>query len=100
VLSKCANPSCSTSFLYLRDGRLFEADVDTGEVRPVLELSAEFDAKIARHAGTSEVELRPDTKKELFWLCGSCCRTRTIMFAKNGGLALVPLHAADRLAAA
>jgi hypothetical protein len=39
MLSTCANPACAKPFLYLREGRIFEADTQTGDVRPVLELS-------------------------------------------------------------
>ena len=99
MLSTCANPACAKPFLYLREGRIFEADTQTGDVRPVLELSLDPGPQIEFHHDTSLVELRAPANKELLWWCGSCCVTRTITFAKNGGLALVSLRAAMHAAA-
>jgi hypothetical protein len=101
MLSKCANPSCATPFLYLRHGRLFQAEVFSGNVRPVLALSSQLDLEIEAEDAGRVAHLRPAAKKELFWLCGECCLTRTIIFSRNGGLALVPLRSgAARRAAA
>ncbi len=101
MLSRCANPSCSTPFRYLRDGRLFQAEASSGNVRPVLDLAAPFDPEFEAADAGRFVQLRPAHKKELFWLCGKCCRTRTLIFAKDGGLAVVPLRSggASRAAA-
>ena len=99
MLSRCANPICSKPFLYLREGRIFEADTQTGDVRPVLELSLDAGPSLEWHHDSSFVELRAPAKKELFWLCGNCCVNRTIAFAKNGGLALVPLRSVMQAAA-
>lgn len=92
MLSKCANPSCATPFLYLRHGRLFQAEAFTGNVRPVLALSSQLDMEIAAEDSGTVTHLRPPQRKELFWLCGECCLTHTLIFAKSGGLAVVPLR--------
>ena len=46
MLSKCANPSCSTPFRYLREGQLFRFQSD-----------------------------RSNTRTEFFWLCSGCSET-------------------------
>src|SRR5947209_8578904 len=53
MLSKCANPGCSTAFRYLREGKLFEIDNNTLA-------AANADAK------------KPVRRVEFFWLCGPC----------------------------
>ena len=48
MLAKCANPSCTASFRYLREGKLFR------------------------------LELVSERRYEHFWLCSDCCRTLTL----------------------
>lgn len=63
MVEKCANPSCSTRFRKLRDGRLF-----------VME---------AAHTG-------PSRQLHYLWLCNSCRRTMTV--AKKGNeITVAPL---------
>ena len=52
MLSKCANPACSNTFRYFREGRLFLID---------------------SHAKSSKSH-----SLEYFWLCSSCCQDLTI----------------------
>jgi hypothetical protein len=67
MLSKCANPKCSTPFHYLRDGKLFQIDV--------------------AGAGPQLVsEKRPAHKIEYFWLCGSCYGSMTLAFHRGKGV--------------
>jgi hypothetical protein len=54
MLAKCVNPSCSTPFRYLEEGRLFRLESD----RPL---------------GLPKRE-----KSEYFWLCSLCSRTMTL----------------------
>ena len=55
MVSKCANPSCSTPFLYLHEGRIFA-------VRPT----------------------SPASGVERYWLCGSCAQTMTVVLQDDG----------------
>ena len=64
MLSKCANPTCSTTFRYLNEGKLYLIDSKAALVRNGLQ--AEL-----RYAGKS-------CSYEYFWLCSSCCREMTI----------------------
>jgi hypothetical protein len=59
MLSKCANPDCTTEFKYFRHGRLFEFNVGDGGCYNNL------------------APLRGSTR-ELFWLCRECSRTFTL----------------------
>jgi len=66
MVSKCANPSCSTTFLYLREGRLFHVAVGAA----------------AHDKGTT---------LERFWLCSECSVKMTIVSGPAGVL-VVPLQ--------
>ncbi len=84
MVSKCANPGCSATFHYLRDGKVFQLQVDSG--RP------------------TEPQLlqptRPPAHVEHFWLCGLCASTMTLL-VDSGKVIAVPLdHAQLRRAAA
>lgn len=59
MLAKCLNPTCSATFRYLSDGRIFHLEI------PV--------------AGDSVTSRR----REYFWLCDSCCAKFTVVL-KNG----------------
>ncbi len=79
MLSKCANPSCSASFRYLHEGRLF---------------------RIARSAnghngnGHADVgEPKPPQHLEYFWLCDSCASQMTMARNHEGDVRVVPLFA-------
>ena len=56
MLSKCANPGCAASFLYLHEGKLFRLDSST---------------EILVRIPVSEVT-RPSRRFEFFWLCDQC----------------------------
>jgi hypothetical protein len=71
MLSKCANPACSTPFRYLRDGKIFEID-STRSGKAVEE------KKSARHV-------------EFFWLCGECSLQLTIVDDHQKGVITAPL---------
>ena len=53
MLSKCANPSCSASFRYFHEGRLFRIEVPSRSAEDVQ-------------------RARPAVHVEFFWLCGRC----------------------------
>ena len=79
MLSKCANPVCTTPFQYLRDGKLFQ--METG-------------------AGPQLVgDKKPQAKVEYFWLCARCAADMTLNYQRGKGVNTVPLHAAGKAAA-
>lgn len=71
MVSRCANPKCSTEFKYFREGRLYEftAGCD-GSWRTL----SEAPGKVAR--------------RELFWLCQHCAQFYT-MICEDGELRVV-----------
>jgi hypothetical protein len=60
MLAKCANPSCSASFLHLADGRLFRLETDPP-----------FPSSNTRET-------------EYFWLCGPCSAGTTLRLTQDG----------------
>jgi len=77
MVSKCANPSCSTQFLYLHEGRLFRLDS-----RGPSTTHSTFDDE----AGSTHADVRI----EWFWLCPRCSDTLTLRYSKQSGLQLQP----------
>jgi len=82
MLSKCANPSCSTPFIYLREGKVFMLD----------------------HSPQQQVQPGPAVIKaggrvEHFWLCGPCSAELTIAYDSEIGVAVVPKTRVQRAAA-
>jgi hypothetical protein len=75
MLAKCANPKCSASFLYLRQGRLFVLDV----------------ADDAVNGGPSRDERLVAHRLRYFWLCDMCHRSMTVVTEKGRGVEVVPL---------
>lgn len=72
MLEKCLNPACSAKFRSLRDGRVFVKEVD----------------------GDSHDSGRKHSHKPAyFWLCGSCCRTMTVVAKDGSGVRLILLKA-------
>jgi hypothetical protein len=67
MLAKCANSSCSASFLHLRDGRLCRL-----ETEPAF---ASTNAKAT----------------EYFWLCGPCSAGMTLHLVEDGTVAAIGL---------
>jgi hypothetical protein len=76
MLSKCANPSCSTRFLYLREGKLFHL-APPGNSR-----------SMSDSRDWTGGERRP----EYYWLCNVCATSLTLAFDKRTGMILVPLQ--------
>jgi hypothetical protein len=73
MISECANPACSTRFLYLHEGKLFrferEAKEDTG-------LLLGFDPNLRKHS----------RGVEFYWLCKTCATRMTLIRRKDGGV--------------
>ena len=74
MLSKCANPGCAATFLYLHQGKLFRLDTCTEVV-----------------TGTSAAETKkPSRRLEFFWLCDPCAAELTLGYKKGTGITVVP----------
>jgi hypothetical protein len=75
MLSKCANPSCSTPLIYLREGKLF-AMQPTG--MPKLSQP--------RLAQQGPILAKPANRLEHFWLCGPCSERLTLVYDVESGV--------------
>jgi len=62
MLSKCANPTCSNTFRYFREGKLFLID--------------------------SEAKSSKSRSLQYFWLCPTCCRNMTIQMDHGHAVAV------------
>ena len=83
MVSKCANPACSTSFLYLHEGKLFRVEVDSASKR--------VDA--AAFGIDSDLK-KPVRHIEFYWLCSGCSQKMTVSFEKGVGIKTLPLERA------
>ena len=83
MLSKCANPACSTPFQYLREGKLFQIEVDSSP-----------------QGAIHLVGKRPGQKVEHFWLCGRCSAQMTLAYQRGKGVITLPLPSVTRAAIA
>jgi len=77
MLSKCANPECSTRFLYMRGGKLFRWD----------QLEGVKDSETS----SGPIIKRKSHAIEFFWLCDKCAPTMTVVFRKGIGITTKPL---------
>jgi hypothetical protein len=75
MVTKCANPSCSASFQYLRGGKLFLLDLPRLSSQP------------GRNGRTAEY----------FWLCDRCCSELTVTVDASGQAAIAKARAAGRV---
>jgi hypothetical protein len=82
MLSKCANPSCSTPFIYLREGKIFLT-------KPMV------DPSTAQENAATQV-----ARLEYFWLCGPCSEDLTLVEDRALGTRVVSKKARIRRAAA
>jgi hypothetical protein len=73
MVAKCANPSCSRSFRYLGEGRLFRLEAD-----PAFSLSDN------PTFGSSKIV-------EYFWLCDACSTSMTLRLDEKGTVTAEPL---------
>ena len=75
MMSKCANPSCSSVFRYLRSGKLFQ--VPAGDS--------------ARSSARNAIASKRPARDEFFWLCGECSKSLTIVVDPVTGVCTAPL---------
>jgi len=83
MLSKCANPSCSTPLIYLREGKIF-----------MMDHSPQHQTQPSGPAG-----IKAGSRVEHFWLCGPCSAELTITYEPGTGVAVVPRTRVHRAAA-
>jgi hypothetical protein len=76
MLSKCANPSCATPFLYLHTGRLFRV---------------ERRSQAVLREGPSMSDKKISQSIEYYWLCASCSAQMTLIRGAEGGIIVRPL---------
>ena len=69
MVSKCANPECSKSFHYLREGKLFR-------------LMFGYPSRGFR---------RKEHRVEYLWLCADCSPKYSLSWDRNHGIVLVPI---------
>ncbi|HSK45695.1 MAG TPA: hypothetical protein VLA83_17595 [Candidatus Binatia bacterium] len=74
MLAKCANPSCSTPLVYLREGKIFMVE----SPQPKFELLTAAPAKP-----------QPANRVEHFWLCGPCSGEMTLTYDRQRGVEIV-----------
>jgi len=74
MVSKCANPGCSASFRYFREGRLFEIEVTS-----------------MPKSGPADAQRKPHRKVEYFWLCSSCATRLIVKVDDERGVITAPL---------
>jgi hypothetical protein len=72
MLSKCANPSCSTTFRYLHQGKLFRFEI---------ELEQQFGKEREKKA----------CRVEYFWLCDACSALLSLRYDHVKGVTAVPI---------
>jgi hypothetical protein len=76
MLSKCANPACSTQLIYLRQGKIF-----------VMESAPEIAARLENPAPAKPKKAQ---RVEHFWLCGPCSTEMTLTYDRQSGVRIVP----------
>lgn len=74
MLAKCANPSCSTPLVYLREGKIFM--VETAQSHPAVD-------------GTILISSKSSNRVEHFWLCGPCSLEMTLTYDRHHGVEVV-----------
>jgi hypothetical protein len=75
MVSKCANPECSTPFRYFHTGKLFRAEFSVGLDR-------------RRTMGQDIQQSKPLRRLEFFWLCQDCAEKMTLIFDKESGVSI------------
>jgi len=87
MVSKCANPTCSTPFHYLREGKIFRVEV---EVTPPLTSDETIELSNGSKVPFLVASRKPARKTEHYWLCGPCSRTMNLLIDKDNGVTVMP----------
>ena len=77
MLHKCANPACTTTFRYLREGKMFYVETEV------------FAAPDPAYPATERK--KGSRRVEHYWLCDECCVHITLTFDTHKGVLTVPL---------
>jgi hypothetical protein len=77
MVTKCANPSCTTTLLSFSEGRFFSFEIVSISIAANDDNSSSFDEK-------------PRTQSLQYWLCGSCASQFSLVLSPARGLKLVP----------
>ena len=72
MLAKCANPSCSTPLIYLREGKIFMVESQ----QPQFEV-------------LNAAKPKASNRVEHFWLCGPCSGEMTLTYDRQRGVEVV-----------
>jgi hypothetical protein len=72
MLSKCANPSCSTSFRYLHQGKLYRFEIEL-------------------EGNSQEASEKRRRRLEYYWLCDDCCSRMYLRYDRATGVRAVPI---------
>jgi hypothetical protein len=73
MLAKCANPTCSTPLVYLREGKIFMVE----SPQPKFEVLSDV------------AKPKPSNRVEHFWLCGPCSNEMTITYDRQRGIEII-----------
>ncbi|HKT49673.1 MAG TPA: hypothetical protein VJV96_05230 [Candidatus Angelobacter sp.] len=84
MLNKCANPSCSTPLVYLREGKIFMVEQPQGP-QPTGKPGQGGKALPAR--------------VEHFWLCGPCSAEMTLIYDSTAGIRVIRKESKQQRAA-
>ena len=97
MVSKCANPACSTPFHYLREGKIFRVEV---QVTPPVTSDETIELSDQSKIPFLLALRKPGRKVEHFWLCGPCSQTMNLLFDKDTGISVMPKRPVRMAAAA
>ena len=97
MVSKCANPACSTPFHYLREGKIFRVEV---EITPPVTSEETIELTDGSKVPFLIAARKPGRKVEHFWLCGPCSQTMNLLFDKDTGISVLPKRPVRMAAAA
>lgn len=87
MVSKCANPACSTPFHYLREGKIFRVEV---EATPPPASQDKTEIPNGNKSPFLVASRKPMLKLEHFWLCGPCSQSMSLLFDKDNGVFVIP----------
>jgi hypothetical protein len=74
MLAKCANPSCSTPLVYLREGKIFMVESPQSQTDK---------------DGAVSIRPKSPNRVEHFWLCGPCAAHMTLTYDRQRGIEVV-----------
>jgi len=75
MVSKCANPECTTPFLYFHRGKLFRVETEGRQER-------------RRNMGSESGAGKPLRRIEFYWLCQDCAEKMTLVFDRTIGISV------------